>query len=75
MGQCWGLVVFIVINDIDKGIRSTVLSLRITQSWWSELDQKNRLRHHLIELFKRSADWPMLFNLDTLDFSGDWGWC
>ena len=39
----------------------------MTQSWWpcvgSEEDRE-KLRQDLIELFKWSEDWQMLFNLD-----------
>ena len=63
-----GPVLFIVfIDDIDEGIRSTGLKfaddIKLVASVGSEEDRE-RLRQNLIELFKWSEDWQMLFNLD-----------
>ena len=63
-----GPVLFIVfIDDIDEGIRSTVLKFaddtKMVARVGSEEDRE-RLRQDLIELFKWSVDWQMLFNLD-----------
>ena len=67
-GSVLGPVLFIVfIDDIDEGIRSTVLKFaddtKLVARVGSEEDRE-RLRQDLIELFKWSEDWQMLFNLD-----------
>jgi ribonuclease P/MRP protein subunit RPP40 len=67
-GSVLGPVLFIVfIDDIDEGIRSTVLKFaddtKLLARVGSEED-RDRLRQDLIELFKWSEDWQMLFNLD-----------
>ena len=63
-----GPVLFIVfIDDIDEGIRSTVLKFaddtKLVARVGSEEDRE-RLRQDLVELYKWSEDWQMLFNLD-----------
>ena len=63
-----GPVLFIVfIDDIDEGIRSTVFQFaddtKLVSRVGSEEDRE-RLRQDLIELFKWSEDWQMLFNFD-----------
>ena len=67
-GSVLGPVLFIVfIDDIDEVIRSTVLKFaddtKLVARVGSEEDRE-RLRQDLIELFKWSEDWQMLFNLD-----------
>ena len=67
-GSVLGPVLFIVfIDDIDEGIRSTVLKFaddtKLGARVGSEEDRK-RLRQDLFKLFKWSEDWKMLFNLD-----------
>ena len=69
-GSVLGPVLFIVFIDdiiIDEGIRSTVLKFaddtKLVARVGSEED-RDRLRQDLIELFKWSEDWQMLFNLD-----------
>ena len=61
-----GPVLFIVFIDyIDEGIRSIVLKFeddtKLVARVGSEEDEE---RQDLIELFKLSEDWQMLFNLD-----------
>ena len=55
------------IDDIDEGICSTVLKFaddtKLVAKVGSEED-RDRLRQDLIELFRWSEDWQMLFNLD-----------
>jgi ribonuclease P/MRP protein subunit RPP40 len=67
-GSVLGPVLFIVfIDDIDEGIRSTVLKFaddtKLVARVGSEEDRE-RLRQDLIGLYKWSEDWQMLFNLD-----------
>ena len=67
-GSVLGSVLFIVfIDDIDEGIRSNVLKFaddtKLVARVGSEED-RDRLRQDLIELFKWSKDWQMLYNLD-----------
>ena len=67
-GSVLGPVLFIVfIDDIDEGIRSTVLKFvddtKLVARVGSEEDRE-RLRQDLVELYKWSEDWQMLFNLD-----------
>ena len=67
-GSVLGPVLFIVfIDDIDEGIRSTVLKFaddtKLVARVRSEKDRE-RPRQDLIELFKWSEDWQMLFNLN-----------
>ena len=67
-GSVLGPVLFSVfIDDIDEGIRSTVLTVaddtKLVAMVGSEEDRE-RLRQDLIELFKWSEDWQTLFNLD-----------
>ena len=61
-------MLFIVfIDEIDEGIRSTVLKFaddtKLVARVGSEEDRE-RLRQDLVELYKWSEDWQMLFNLD-----------
>ena len=68
-GSVLGAVLFIVfIDDIDEGIRSNVLKFaddpKLIARVGSEEDRE-RLRQDLIELFKWSEDWQMLFNLTS----------
>ena len=66
-GSVLGPVLFIVfIDDIDEGIRSTVLKFADDKKLVARVGSEEgmeRLRQDLIELFKWSEDWQMLFNI------------
>ena len=75
-GSVLGPVLFIVfIDDIDEGIRSTVLKFaddtKLVARVGSEEDRE-RLRQDLVELYKWSEDWQMLFNLDKCSVMHVW---
>ena len=76
LGVSVGPVQFIVfIDDIDEGIRSTVLKFAddtklVARVGWEE--DRERPRQDLIELFKWSEDWQMLFNLDKCSVIHFW---